>query len=148
MPRAWIRAGGRLEILLSAAEVATGRDADPDGAVGRALCLTVDPDLLVTVNAMTGGYVVSNSPDSSAQQPGTPTHPGTGQAAATLWLDRLRALAHRTCVAPLLYAQADLDALQRVNDRGLSTIATNTVGDIVDHILGATSTRGATLLPE
>ncbi len=140
--------GGRLDILLSAAEVATGRDTDPDGAVGRALCITVDPDLLVTVNAMTGGYVVSNSPDGSAQQPGTPTHPGTGQVAASLWLDRLRALAHRTCVAPLPYAQADLDALQRVKDHGLNTIATNTVGDIVDHILGASSTRGATLLPD
>jgi hypothetical protein len=143
-----LAAGGRLDILLSAAEVATGRDVDPDGAVGRALCVTVDPDLLVTVNAMTGGYVVSNSPDGSAQQPGTPTHPGTGQVAATLWLNRLRALAHRTCVAPLPYAQADLDALQRVKDRGLSTIATNSVGDIVDHILDATSTRGATLLPD
>ena len=74
--------------------------------------------------------------------------PGTGQAAATLWLDRLRALAHRTCVAPLPYAQADLDALQRVNDRGLSTIATDSVGDIVDRILGARSARGATLLPD
>ena len=93
--------GGRLDILLSAAEVATSHDVDPDGAVGRALCLAVDPDLLVTVNAMTGGYVVSNSPDGPAQQPGTPTHPGTGQAAATDWLNRLRALAHRTCVAPL-----------------------------------------------
>ncbi len=62
--------------------------------------------------------------------------------------NRLRALAHRTCVAPLPYAQADLDALQRVKDRGLSAIATNSVGDIVDHILGATSTRGATLLPD
>jgi hypothetical protein len=143
-----LTAGGRLDILLSAAEVATGRDVDPDGAVGRALCIAVDPDLLVTVNAMTGGYVVSNSPDGSAQQPGTPTHPGTGQAAATLWLDRLRALAHRTCVAPLPYAQADLDALQRVNDRGLSTIATDSVGDIVDRILGARSARGATLLPD
>ena len=143
-----LAAGGRLDILLSAAEVATGRDADPDGSVGRALCITVDPDLLVTVNAMTGGYVVSNSPDGSAQQPGTPTHPGTGQVAATLWLDRLRALAHRTCVAPLPYAQADLDALQRVKDRGLSTIATNSAGDIVDHILGVPSTRGATLLPD
>jgi hypothetical protein len=143
-----LAAGGRLDILLSAAEAATGRDIDPDGAVGRALCITVDPDLLVTVNAMTGDYVVSNSPDGSAQQPGTPTHPGTGQAAATLWLDRLRELAHRTCVAPLPYAQADLDALQRVKDRGLSTIATSSVGDIVDHILGVTSTRGATLLPD
>ncbi len=140
--------GGRLDILLSAAEVATSHDVDPDGAVGRALCLAVDSDLLVTVNAMTGGYVVSNSPDGPAQQPGTPTHPGTGQAAATAWLGRLRALAHRTCVVPLPYAQADLDALQRVNDPGLSAIATNSVGDIVDRILDVPSTRGATLLPD
>ncbi|SOX56729.1 hypothetical protein MAAFP003_5437, partial [Mycobacterium ahvazicum] len=140
--------GGRLDILLSAAEVATSHDVDPDGAVGRALCLAIDPDLLVTVNAMTAGYVVSNSPDGPAQQPGTPTHPGTGQTAATGWLNRLRALAHRTCVAPLPYAQADLDALQRVNDPGLSAIATTSVGDIVDQILDVSSTRGATLLPD
>jgi hypothetical protein len=140
--------GGRLDILLSAAEVATSHDIDPDGAVGHALCLAVDPDLLVTVNAMTGGYVVSNSPDSPAQLPGTPTHPGTGQAAATEWLNRLRALAHRTCVAPLPYAQADLDALQRVNDPGLSASATNGIGGIVDRILDVASTRGATLLPD
>lgn len=140
--------GGRLDILLSAAEVATSHDVDPDGAVGRALCLSIDPDLLVTVNAMTAGYVVSNSPDGPAQQPGTPTHPGTGQTAATGWLNRLRTLAHRTCVAPLPYAQTDLDALQRVNDPGLSTIATTSVGDIVDHILDVQSARGATLLPD
>ena len=140
--------GGRLDILLSAAEVATSHDVDPDGAVSRALCLAVDPDLLVTVNAMTAGYVVSNSPDGPAQQPGTPTHPGTGQVAATEWLNRLRALAHRTCVAPLPYAQADLDALQRVNDPGLSAIATTSVGSIVDRILDVSSTRGATLLPD
>ncbi|HEV7581629.1 MAG TPA: DUF6049 family protein [Mycobacterium sp.] len=140
--------GGRLDILLSAAEVATSHDVDPDGAVGRALCLSIDPDLLVTVNAMTAGYIVSNSSDGSAQQPGTPTHPGTGQTAATGWLNRLRALAHRTCVAPLPYAQADLDALQRVNDPGLSAVATTSVGDIVDHILDVPSTRGATLLPD
>jgi hypothetical protein len=140
--------GGRLDTLLSAAEVATSHDVDPDGAVGRALCLAVDPDLLVTVNAMTASYVVSNSPDGAAQQPGTPTHPGTGQAAATTWLSRLRTLAHRTCVTPLPYAQADLDALQRVNDPGLSAAATSSVGDIVDQILDVTSTRGATLLPD
>lgn len=140
--------GGRLDILLSAAEFATSHDVDPDGAVGRALCLAVDPDLLVTVNAMTGGYVVSNSPDAPAQLPGAPTHPGTGQAAATDWLNRLRALAHHTCVAPLPYAQADLDALQRVNDPGLGDIATNGVGGIVDRILDVPSARGATLLPD
>ena len=140
--------GGRLDILLSAAEVATSHDVDPDGAVGRALCLAVDPDLLVTVNAMTNGYVVSNSPDLAAQQPGAPAHPGAGQAAATVWLNRLRALAHRTCVTPLPYAQADLDALQRVNDQGLSAIPTTGVGDIVDRILDVPSARGATLLPD
>ena len=51
-------------------------------------------------------------------------------------------------MAPLPYAQADLDALQRVNDPGLSAIATNSVGDIVDRILDVPSTRGATLLPD
>ena len=103
--------GGRLDVLLSAAEFATSHDVDPDGAVGRSVCLAVDPDLLVTVNAMTAGYVVSDSPAGPAQEPGTPTHPGAGQAAAATWLNRLRALAHRMCVAPLPYAQADLDAV-------------------------------------
>ena len=140
--------GGRLDILLSAAEVATSHDVDPDAAVGRALCLAVDPDLLVTVNAMTGGYVVSNSPDGPGQLPGTPTHPGTGQVAASAWLSRLRALAHRTCVTPLPYAQADLDALQRVNDPGLSATATTGVADIVDRILDVPSARGATVLAD
>lgn len=45
--------GGRLDVLLSAAEFATSHDVDPDGAVSRTVCLAVDPDLLVTVNAMT-----------------------------------------------------------------------------------------------
>jgi hypothetical protein len=141
-----LAAGGRLDILLSAAEFATGRDVDPDGAVSRALCLAVDPDLLVTVNAMTGGYVVSDSPENAG--PGTPAHPGTGQAAAIGWLDRLRALAHRMCVAPTPYAQADLDAVQRVGDPTLSATATSATGGIVDQILGINSVRGVTLMAD
>jgi hypothetical protein len=135
--------GGRLDTLLSAVEFATSPQVDPDGQVGRATCLAVDPDLLVTVNAMTGGYVVDNGPDAGN---GTPTHPGAGQDAAVAWLNRLKALAGRMCVAPATYAQADLDALQRVGDFGLSTIATRGAGDIVDQILGVASVRGATLL--
>jgi len=134
--------GGRLDTLLSAAEFATGPQVDPGGRVNGALCLAVDPDLLVTVNAMTAGYVVPDNPDDR----NSPTHPGAGQAAASGWLDRLRALAHRMCVAPTSYAQADLDAVQRVGDQGLAAIATNGAGDVVDQILGVTSTRGATLL--
>lgn len=140
--------GGRLDTLLSAAELATSRDVDPDGAVSRALCLAVDPDLIVTVNAMTAGYVVSNSADGAAQAPGSPTHPGTGQAAATTWLNRLRGLGKRVCVAPLPYAQADLDALQRINDPGLNSTATVSTGDIIDRILDVTSVRGTALMPD
>ena len=82
---------------------------------------------------MTGGYVVNDAPDAG---PATPTHPGAGQDAAVGWLNRLKALAQRMCVAPTTYAQADLDALQRVGDPGLSAIATNGAADIVDQILG------------
>jgi hypothetical protein len=135
--------GGRLDTLLSAAEFATGPQVDPDGQVRLATCLAVDPDLLVTVNAMTGGYVVNDGPDAG---PGTPTHPGGGQDAAVAWLNRLKALAQRMCVAPTTYAQADLDALHRVDDAGLSAVATNSAGDIVDQLLGTASVRGASLV--
>lgn len=135
--------GGRLDTLLSAVDFATSPQVDPGGEVAGALCLAVDPDLLVTVNAMTGGYVVNDAPDAG---PGTPTHPGAGQDAAVGWLNRLKALAQRMCVAPTTYAQADLDALDRVGDHGLNAIATNSVGDIVDQILGVTSIRGASLV--
>ncbi len=135
--------GGRLDALLSAVDFATSQSVDPGGQVRSALCLAVDPDLLVTVNAMTVGYVVNDGPDVG---PATPTHPGAGQEAAVNWLNRLKVVAQRMCVAPANYAQADLDALHRVGDPGLSSIATNGAGDIVDQILGIASTRGATLV--
>ncbi|MGZ6777605.1 MAG: DUF6049 family protein [Mycobacterium sp.] len=138
-----LASGGRLDVLLSAADFATSPTVDPGGQVRSALCLAVDPDLLVTVNAMTGGYVVDDGPDAG---PATPTRPGGGQDAAVKWLNRLKSLAQRMCVAPANYAQADLDALHRVGDPGLSSIATNGAGDIVDQILGINSTRGATLV--
>ena len=135
--------GGRLDTLLSTVDFATSPPVDPAGEVRNAICLAVDPDLLVTVNAMTGGYVVNDAPDAG---PATPTHPGAGQDAAVGWLNRLKTLAQRMCVAPTTYSQADLDALQRVGDAGLSAIATNGAGDIVDQILGIKSTRGASLV--
>ncbi|AQA06330.1 hypothetical protein BVC93_12150 [Mycobacterium sp. MS1601] len=134
--------GGRLDMLLAAAEFATGPTVDPGGEITRALCLAVDPDLLVTVNAMTGGYVVGNSANPLAP----PSNPGGGQAAATAWLDRLRELAGRMCVTATPYAQADLDAVDRVGDPNLGTFATTTVFDLVDQILGVTSTRGVTVV--
>ncbi len=140
-----LAAGGRLDTLLSAVEFATGPQVDPDGHLRLATCLAVDPDLLVTVNAMTGGYVVNDGPDAG---PGTPTHPGTGQDAAVSWLNRLRGIAQQNCVVATTYAQADLDALYRVGNARLSGIAVNVAGDIVDQILGIASVRGANLIGE
>lgn len=132
--------GGRLDALLSAAEFATSPTVDGDGVVNRALCLAVDPDLLVTVNAMTGDYVVADSPE------GASSHPGAGRAAATTWLERLRRLARHTCVTATPYAQADLDALARVGDPKLNATAVSRPADIVDRILQVSSTRGAVVL--
>ncbi len=74
------------------------------------------------------------------------TRPGDGQQAAVAWLQRVRGLSQRMCVAATPYAQADLGALYRVGDPRLSAAATTTAADIVDRILGITSTRGATIL--
>ncbi|MHA3024851.1 DUF6049 family protein [Mycobacterium sp. BMJ-28] len=135
--------GGRLDTLLSAADFATSPEVDPDGTVRTALCLAVDPDLLVTVNAMTAGYVVSTTPDGGLN---APSQPGTGKEAATDWLNRLKVLAQRTCVTSTVYAQADLDALARVGDSRLNTAATGLAADIVDQILGVKTVRGATVI--
>lgn len=135
--------GGRLDNLLTAIDFATSTPVDPGGQLRSAVCLAVDPDLLVTVNAMTGGYVVSDDPAAGID---SATHPGTGQAAAVDWLGRLKTLAQRSCVTPTIYAHTDLDALQRVGDPGLNSIAVNDAADIVDQILGVPSVRGAMLL--
>lgn len=136
--------GGRLDSLLAAADFATSPQVDPGGEVTGALCLAVDPDLLVTVNAMTNGYVVNDAADAGPRT--TPTHPGTGQQAAIGWLTRLKALAQRMCVTATPYAQADLDALHRVADPVLAAAATGGAADVVDQILGVASTRGATIV--
>ncbi len=138
-----LAAGGRLDTLLSAADFATSPAVDPGGQTRSALCLAVDPDLLITVNAMAAGYVINDDPDGGLN---SATHPGNGQDSAINWLGRLRALAQRSCVTPTVYAQADLGALSRVGDAGLSTTATTGAGEIIDQILGVASTRGATVV--
>ena len=136
-----LAAGGRLDTLLRAADFATSPAVDPGGDVGRALCLAVDPDLLVTVNAMTAGYVVADAPDGL----GTAAHPAPagprrwpGSTGSARWPNG--------CAWWPPYAQADLGALQRVGDRRLGTAATTTTADIVDQILGIGSMRGTTVL--
>lgn len=132
--------GGRLEQLVAAAEFATDADLDRGRSLAGSLCLAVDPDLLVTVANMTRGYLVVDDPT----DPTGPTHDGTGQAAATEWLERLRVLAADLCVTAVPFAQTDLTALHRVGDATLTARALGTPADIVDAVLGVTSLRGLT----
>ncbi|WP_143690297.1 DUF6049 family protein [Williamsia sterculiae] len=131
---------GRLAGLLSAVDDAT---ADADSKLSRSLCLAVDPDLLVTVQAMTGDYEVTTDPT----DPRAPTRAGTGSAAAKTWLDRLRRVADRLCVVATPFAQVSPDALARVGDVGLTGAGLSAPADIVDAVLGVRSVRGLTLPP-
>ncbi|MFW0783740.1 DUF6049 family protein [Gordonia sp. CPCC 206044] len=107
----------------------------------QSMCLAVDPDLLVTVRAMSLGYLVSDDP----LDPLSATTTGTGQAAAGQWLNELRELAARTCVVALPFAQADLTSLARIDNPGLTTAALSTPAGVIDAILGVRSVRGITV---
>src|SRR5699024_7933310 len=79
--------GGRLDGLLAAAEQARSTEQDPHGALAAGLCVAVDPDLLVTVDAMTRGYTVSEDPaDPDSDTTGSDDDTSAGQAAAAEWL--------------------------------------------------------------
>ncbi|NMO03415.1 hypothetical protein HH308_19555 [Gordonia sp. TBRC 11910] len=156
-----LAAGGRLRTLLDSVSTAAGLpDQTPDTSDGpgssappssttpsvaptpsklqQAICLAVDPDLLVTVRAMTGGYVVTSNPaDLDA-----PTTPGTGSDDAADWLHDLTQVASRLCVVALPFAGADLDSLHQVGNGALSESALTSPADIVDSILGVRSIRG------
>nr|WP_032396973.1 MULTISPECIES: hypothetical protein [Rhodococcus] len=132
--------GGRLDTLLKAVEFATQPGLDPDGRLASSLCIGLDPDLLVTVSNMTRGYLVVDNP---ADPAGT-TREGTGSAAAAQWLSRLETIASSTCVTAMPFAQTDLGAVADIGDPTLLSSAVSAPADIVDGILGITSTRGFT----
>ncbi|MFW0789888.1 DUF6049 family protein [Gordonia sp. CPCC 205333] len=152
--------GGRLRTLVDAAESVSGIADDeqvPDSSESAAapssdtpptlaapsklqqsVCLAVDPDLLLTVRAMTGGYAVTSDP----RNVDAPTTPGTGADDAAAWLRDLQQVAARLCVVALPFAGADLDSLQQVGNGSLAESALTAPADIVDSILNVKSVRG------
>ncbi|WP_461167691.1 glycoprotein [Tsukamurella serpentis] len=133
--------GGRLDGLLSAYEEAT-RGPDPRRtALRAAACLAIDPDLLVTVQAMTGPYRVSRNP----ADPRGPTVAGRGSEQAGAWLERLRRVAADSCVVALPFGQVDLEALGRSAEPSLQRSALDASSDVIDSILGIKSVRGITI---
>ncbi|WP_024801426.1 DUF6049 family protein [Nocardia sp. BMG51109] len=137
--------GGRLDQLLSALESTlrptAGRDTRSAPGLSDAICLAVDPDLLLTVSDMTEGYRVLASPS----DPDGPTRDGTGTSAAQNWLDRLRTVAQSVCTVALPYAQVDIGALAAVHDADLTNRALRSPADIVDSLLSVRSMRGLAL---
>ncbi|WP_433757873.1 DUF6049 family protein [Nocardia sp. CA-135398] len=134
--------GGRLDQLLGALESVLGTNpATRDRTLTSAVCVAIDPDLLITAQLMTKGYRVLASPS----DPDGATRAGTGADQAQTWLDRLRAVATSTCTVALPFAQVDVTALAAVNDPELSTRALNEPADIVDSILATKSVRGVSV---
>ncbi|WP_405178921.1 DUF6049 family protein [Nocardia sp. NBC_01377] len=133
--------GGRLEQLLGALEAVLGTGGAKERDLDSAVCVAVDPDLLLTVDAMTNGYRVLASPS----DPDGATRQGSGAEAAQAWLDHLRAAARSVCTVALPFAQVDVTALAAVNDPALSARAVNAPADIVDAILATRSVRGVAL---
>jgi hypothetical protein len=133
--------GGRLDQLLAALEGTLSPGAGRNADLASAVCLAVDPDLLLTVRAMTRGYRVLASPS----DPDGATRAGAGAEQAQTWLDRLRALAGSMCTVALPFAQVDLTALAAVNDPALSARAISEPAEIIDSILSTRSVRGVGL---
>ncbi|AYF74649.1 hypothetical protein D7D52_13120 [Nocardia yunnanensis] len=130
--------GGRLDQLLSALESVLKPDSGRDKNLVNALCLAIDPDLLITVSDMTTDYRVLASPS----DPDGPTRTGTGSHAAKAWLERLHTLAAGMCVVALPFAQVDPAALAATGDVTLADRALNAPADLVDSLLSVKSVRG------
>ncbi|MGW3543920.1 DUF6049 family protein [Nocardia niigatensis] len=133
--------GGRLDQLLSALESVVKPDSGRDRTLINALCLAVDPDLLLTVSDMTRDYRVLASPS----DPDGPTRSGAGGHAAKAWLERLRALAPGMCVVALPFAQVDPAALAAAGDVTLADRALNAPADLIDSLLSVKSVRGVAI---
>lgn len=133
--------GGRLDQLLTALETTLGSENERDRGAASAVCLAIDPDLLLTVQAMTGGYRVLASPS----DPDGATREGSGAEPAQTWLARLRTLASSMCTVALPFAQVDPTALAAVHDPAITARALDAPAEVVDSILGTTSVRGVSV---
>lgn len=132
---------GRLGTQVAALEDLTAGEPGVDERAREALCLAIDPDLLVTVHGMTLGYLVSKDP----ADPQSATVDGTGQETARAWMAKLRGVATRLCVTALPFAQAGLDSLATIGDQQSTDTALNGAYDIVDDFLGVETVRGLTI---
>ncbi|MGL6235876.1 MAG: DUF6049 family protein [Segniliparus sp.] len=124
---------GRLGVLLSGLDTLSHSAESAGRTLRQAVCVAVDPDLLRTVSAMTGDYLVPG--------PGGALVLGKGSAAARDWLAKLRSVLAAQCVTALPFAHADLAALAQTDDAQLQKAAFDQAADYVDSVLSVASVR-------
>lgn len=95
--------GGRLAELVQA----VGDELGQGAPLADSACFAVDPDLLITVEAMRDSYRV--------RQPDGGTRAGTASDAAKAWLEKLREVTSGRCVTVLPIADVDVVALGRAD---------------------------------
>lgn len=142
---------GRLRTLLS-----SYRDAlsGPGGdELQQATCIAVDPDLLETVDRMSGGYRVADTAPSPVEEPvrlrdrwsgdrnETPSSEGTGADDAASWLDELRDIVDGQCTVPLPFSGSDPNAVAAVEDPWLDDLSTRGAG-VIEDVLDTDAATG------
>ncbi|WP_405770521.1 DUF6049 family protein [Streptomyces sp. NBC_01538] len=110
-----ISPGGRLEQMVS-----LGKDLD--------ITWVIDPDLLASVDAMTGSYGIHNADDTNT--------PGTGQAVAKHWLAELQDAVVGKEVVALPFADPDLASIAHKGKN---------VTGILNHLKSATDVAASTV---
>lgn len=150
--------GGRLRGLLDTWRDATrSSSSSSDSSATRirnATCLAIDPDLLETVNRMKGGYRVGSVVPSPVDSPtrlrdswghhnrNADSVAGTGSDAAASWLDDLRDAVADSCVVPLPFANADINAIAAGADSWLTEELRLRGVDAITDILGVSPAAG------
>ena len=140
--------GGRLRMLLDSYR--TALDGPQGGQIKQASCLAIDPELLDTVERMTGGYRVGTTRPAPVEEPkrlrdswgdllggdDEESVAGTGSNVAKSWLDDLRALVNQGCSVALPYAGADINTIAATGDDWLGVHAFGQGPQIIHRVLG------------
>lgn len=146
--------GGRLSTLLTSYRDALSGTGGNE--LREASCIAIDPDLLETVDRMTGGYRVADEAPSPVEEPvrlrdrwtddseGTTSESGTGAEAAADWLDELRELTEGHCIVPLPFGGADPNVISDIDDPWLTELSTRGAATVED-VLGTDAADGVVI---
>ncbi|MGW4521294.1 DUF6049 family protein [Amycolatopsis sp. NPDC004378] len=126
---------GRLNALVTSASTAV--QSDPN--LARSMCFALDPDLLATVEAMSGGYQVHTDAGNVA---------GKGAETAKTWLASLRALLVGRCAVAMPFADADLNTVSQIRPGDTSLVTRAAAGAATIQQLAGVTPQTGVLWPD